>query len=225
MRCLRAHVAGADGGTGGNAPTASPAVMNHEVPDPAWPEWVVRQFNACIFVQAPTPEAAVEIAARRIGPMGGWRVGPDAEHEVFTRTVCREHARPGAYTRSVIIVPERLGRAGRASAFSKSTKDGSGFAAKARSTSPSRRQCRLVIGFARRGRLVKSMPRLSTMAAPDRGWGSTYGCDTVTRPEDGPHEDPTRPPGGRWRGRPACPRCRCSEPGPRSDSSSSRWRA
>ena len=45
--------------------------------DLARPEWVLRQANACVFVQAPSPEAAVETAARRIGPMGGWRVGTD----------------------------------------------------------------------------------------------------------------------------------------------------
>ena len=42
--------------------------------DPTWPEWVVRQSHDCIFVQAPTREHAVETVARRIGPMGGWRV-------------------------------------------------------------------------------------------------------------------------------------------------------
>ena len=49
--------------------------------EPAWPEWVVRQRPVCIFVQAPTSDAAVETAARRIGPMGGWRVRPDVAHE------------------------------------------------------------------------------------------------------------------------------------------------
>ena len=76
--------------------------------DLARPEWVVRQANACVFVQAPSPEAAVETAARRIGPMGGWRVGPNVMHEVFARSEYRDHANPGDYTRSVIIAAERL---------------------------------------------------------------------------------------------------------------------
>ena len=50
----------------------------------------------------PTPEAAVATAARRIGPMGGWRAGPHVEHKVFAREVYPERARPGDYTRSVI---------------------------------------------------------------------------------------------------------------------------
>ena len=51
--------------------------------DPAGPERVVRQASACVFVQAPSPEAAVETAARRVEPMGGWCVGPEVEHEVL----------------------------------------------------------------------------------------------------------------------------------------------
>ena len=77
-------------------------------PDPTWREWVVRQQHACVFVQAPTPEAAVETAARRIGPMGGWRVGPRVQQEVFARSEYPERAQPGDYTRSVIIAPEKL---------------------------------------------------------------------------------------------------------------------
>ena len=70
--------------------------------EPQWPQWVVRQGSSCVFIQSPTPEAAVDTTARRIGPMGGWRVGPDAAHEVFTRKDYRENAKPGDYTRSVI---------------------------------------------------------------------------------------------------------------------------
>ena len=79
--------------------------------NPSWPEWVVRQRHACVFIQAPTPAAAVETAARKIGPMGGWRVGPDVKQEVFPRSEYRDHANPGDYTRSVIIAPQGLARA------------------------------------------------------------------------------------------------------------------
>ena len=68
-----------------------------------WPKWIVRQGSACIFVQASTAEAAIETAARRIGPTEGWRVGPDVAHEVFARGEYPEEARPGDYSRSVII--------------------------------------------------------------------------------------------------------------------------
>ena len=57
--------------------------------DPAGPEWVVRQASACVFVQAPSPDAAVATAARRIRPMGGWRAGPDVANEVFARSESR----------------------------------------------------------------------------------------------------------------------------------------
>ena len=76
--------------------------------DLARPEWVLRQANACVFVQAPSPEAAVETAARRIGPMGGWRVGTDFDLKVFAREDFREHARPVDYTRSAIFAAEKL---------------------------------------------------------------------------------------------------------------------
>ena len=67
-------------------------------------EWVVRQGYACAWVQAPSPAAAVAIAAQRLGPMGGWKTGPDVDEEVFAAAEYRHHARPGDYTRSVIIV-------------------------------------------------------------------------------------------------------------------------
>ena len=85
--------------------------MNTERPDPTWPEWVVRQTNACVFVQAPTPEAAVETAARRVGHMGGWRVGAEVKQEIFPRSEYRDYAQPSDYTRSVIFAPEKLARA------------------------------------------------------------------------------------------------------------------
>ena len=70
--------------------------------DPAWPEWVVRQDYACVWVQAPSAAAAVEFAAKRLGNMGGWKSGPGTDQEVFPAAQYREHARPGDYTRSVI---------------------------------------------------------------------------------------------------------------------------
>ena len=71
--------------------------------EPKRREWVIRQGFACVWVKAPTPEAAVEIAAARIGHMGGWKVGPDFDQEVFAADEYRDHAQPGDYTRSVII--------------------------------------------------------------------------------------------------------------------------
>ena len=75
--------------------------------NPSWPERVLRQSNACIFFQAPSPAAAIEAAPRRIGPIGGWRIGRDGQQEVFARGEDREHAKPGDYTRSVIVAPEQ----------------------------------------------------------------------------------------------------------------------
>ena len=66
--------------------------------DPAWAEWVVRQGSGCILVQAPNPEGAVETAARRIGPIGGWRVGSDIAYDVFAHKEYPEQAPPGDYT-------------------------------------------------------------------------------------------------------------------------------
>lgn len=65
-------------------------------------EWVIRQGFACVWVRAPSAAEAVEIAANRIGHMGGWNVGPDIDQEVFSSTEYHEHARAGDYTRSVI---------------------------------------------------------------------------------------------------------------------------
>ena len=77
-----------------------PAVMDI---DPTWPERVLRQEFACVFVRAPNPTVAVEFAAKRLGHMGGWKVGPGVDQEVFPWEEYREHARPGDYTRSVIL--------------------------------------------------------------------------------------------------------------------------
>ena len=72
------------------------------VAEKAWREWVVRQGFACVWVRAPSAAAAVEIAAKRLGPMGGWKVGPGVDQEVFAAEEYREHAGPGDYTRSMI---------------------------------------------------------------------------------------------------------------------------
>ena len=72
--------------------------------DPKWPEWVLRQNFACVWVRAPNAPSAIEIASKRLGHLGGWRTGPDVEQEVFRADEYREHARPGDYTRSVILV-------------------------------------------------------------------------------------------------------------------------
>ena len=72
-------------------------------------EWVIRQSYACVWVRAHSPEAAVEIAGKRLGHMGGWKVGRDVDQEVFRGEEYREHAQVGDYTRSVIIASsERL---------------------------------------------------------------------------------------------------------------------
>ena len=71
--------------------------------EPKRREWVIRQGFACVWVKAPTSEAAVKIAAKRLGHMGGWKVGPDLDQEVFAAQEYREHAQPGDYTRSVIV--------------------------------------------------------------------------------------------------------------------------
>ena len=69
--------------------------------DPTWPEWVRRQEFACVFARAPSPAGAVEIAAPC--SHARWKVGPGVDHEVFPWEEYREHARPGDYTRSVIL--------------------------------------------------------------------------------------------------------------------------
>ena len=68
-------------------------------------EWVIHQGFACVFVEAPSETEAVKLAAKRLGHMGGWKVGPGIDQEVFSATEYREHAKPGDYTRSVIVAP------------------------------------------------------------------------------------------------------------------------
>ena len=71
--------------------------------DPTWPEWVIRQDFACVWVKAPSADGALDIAAQCLGGMGGWRTGPGVEQEIFPAEEYRKHARPGDYTRSVIV--------------------------------------------------------------------------------------------------------------------------
>ena len=66
-------------------------------------ERVVRQGFACVWVKAASPEEAIEITAKRLGHMSGWKVGPDVDQEVFAAEEYRNHAQPGDYTRSVIF--------------------------------------------------------------------------------------------------------------------------
>ena len=66
-------------------------------------EWVIRQGFACVWVKAASPEAAIKIAAKRLGDMSGWKMGPDVDQEVFVADEYRNHAQPGDYTRSVIV--------------------------------------------------------------------------------------------------------------------------
>ena len=83
-----------------------PARRSAGEPAAAACEWCVRQRtpggNAIAWVVAPSARAAVAIANRRLGRMGGWRVGPDVALEVFTREEYPERAEPCDYTRSVI---------------------------------------------------------------------------------------------------------------------------
>ena len=87
--------------------------MSKEGPSDAhdWPEWCVRQNRpggrACVWVLAPDARAAVTIANHLVGPMGGWRVGPDVDLEVFLRAEYHTRWDPGDFTRSVIDRPVR----------------------------------------------------------------------------------------------------------------------
>ena len=54
-------------------------------------------------MQAPTREHAAVTAARRTGPRGGWRGGPNVTNEVYARDEYPEHALPGNYIRTVIV--------------------------------------------------------------------------------------------------------------------------
>ena len=56
---------------------------------------------------APDAHAAVTIANHLVGPMGGWRVGPDVELEVFLRSEYHMHCGARDFTRPVIDRPVR----------------------------------------------------------------------------------------------------------------------
>ena len=60
--------------------------------DPKRPEWVIRQGLACVWVCATSVEEAVEVTAKRLGHMGGWKIGPDLDQQVFTATERRKEA-------------------------------------------------------------------------------------------------------------------------------------
>ena len=81
--------------------------------------WVLRQDFAGVFVQAPSPSVAMDIAARPLGHMGGWEVGRAARQEVFRWEDYQEHTSPGDYTRSVILGSRKLNgpRSGRTGAL------------------------------------------------------------------------------------------------------------
>ena len=64
---------------------------------------MLRQGYACVWVQAPSAGEAIATAAKRLGHIGGWKVGPGIEQEVFRADEYREHAKPGDYMRSVIL--------------------------------------------------------------------------------------------------------------------------
>ena len=66
--------------------------------DPDWPQWIVRQGHAWVWVRAPSAAGAAEAPARRLGPMGGWKTGPDVDEEVFPAEAYHDHATPGDST-------------------------------------------------------------------------------------------------------------------------------
>ena len=45
----------------------------------------------------------METAAKRLGHVGGWKMGPDVDQEVFAADEYRNHAQPQDYTRSVVV--------------------------------------------------------------------------------------------------------------------------
>ena len=70
---------------------------------PTWPEWVHGQELACVFGRAPSPAAAIEIAAGHFGHLKGWEAGTDVGQEVFRWEEYRDHAGSDDYPRSVIL--------------------------------------------------------------------------------------------------------------------------
>ena len=55
------------------------------------------------WARATSAAGAVEIAAQRLGLMGGWKLGVDVDEEGFAEGEYRYHAVPGDYTRSVLV--------------------------------------------------------------------------------------------------------------------------
>ena len=39
--------------------------------DPDWPEWVIRQGSACVWVKTPSAMDAIELSAKHLRHMGG----------------------------------------------------------------------------------------------------------------------------------------------------------
>ena len=76
-----------------------------------WPEWCVRQSGpggrACVWALAPSVAAPAVIANHLVGPMGGWRVGPDVDLEVFLRSEYHTRCDARDFTRMIIDRPMR----------------------------------------------------------------------------------------------------------------------
>ena len=66
-----------------------------------------RAAKEAFATQIESSANAVEIAARKVGRMGGWRVGPRVQQEMFARAEYPERDQSAYYTRSVIITPEK----------------------------------------------------------------------------------------------------------------------
>lgn len=75
-------------------------------PESICPEWVIPQQCACVWVQAPTAEAAVEIAVTRLDRARRWHMGRDVDVEVFAAAEYPNHARAGDYARALIIASQ-----------------------------------------------------------------------------------------------------------------------
>ena len=63
--------------------------------------------RACVWVLAPNAAAAAVIANHLCRPMGGWRVGPNIELDVFLRSEYHKHCDAGDFTHMVIDRPVR----------------------------------------------------------------------------------------------------------------------
>ena len=63
--------------------------------------------RACVWVLAPSAAADAVIANHLAGPLGGWRIGPDVELEVFLRSEYHEHCDARNFTFTIIDRPVR----------------------------------------------------------------------------------------------------------------------